>query len=119
MGLDMYAFMSATHPDEYVNNVTQIQQLHYWRKHPNLHGWMGRLYDERGGTDEFNCVKVNLTLEDLNRLEQDMKDGSLEKAEGFFFGESDAEDDISTIEFIEKARTALKGGSYVWYDSWW
>ena len=38
-------------------------ELHYWRKHPNLHGWMESLYYEKGGTaDNFNCVNLQLTL---------------------------------------------------------
>ncbi|ODR91767.1 hypothetical protein A8M32_08600 [Sinorhizobium alkalisoli] len=30
--------------------VEEATALHYWRKHPNLHGWMERLYREEGGT---------------------------------------------------------------------
>jgi hypothetical protein len=38
-------------------------ELYYWRKHPNLHGWMESLYYEKGGTaDNFNCVNLQLTL---------------------------------------------------------
>jgi hypothetical protein len=80
---------------------------------------MEKLYRERGGTEVFNCIKLNLTLEDLDRLERDIDAGALEKTEGFFFGESGADDAERTREFITKARVALQGGNFVWYDSWW
>ena len=68
----------------------EASELHYWRKHPNLHGWMQKLYYEKGGKDEiFNCVPVALTGQDLDRLEADVKDGELPLTAGFFFGESD------------------------------
>ena len=36
--------------------------VHYWRKHPDLHGWMRALYYAKGGTDQqFNCVNVMLS----------------------------------------------------------
>ncbi len=34
-------------------------QLYYWRKHPELHGWMEKLYRETGGAAQsFNCVRM-------------------------------------------------------------
>jgi len=53
-------------------------ELHYWRKHPNLHGWMESLYYEKGGTaDNFNCVNLQLTARDLDRLETAIRGGTL------------------------------------------
>ncbi|ASY66520.1 hypothetical protein SJ05684_b55380 (plasmid) [Sinorhizobium sojae CCBAU 05684] len=38
--------------------ISRATALHYWRKHPNLHGWMEHLYP-RGGKDAiFNCVNL-------------------------------------------------------------
>lgn len=37
-------------------------ELHYRRKHPNLHGWMESAYRDKGGADEsFNYVNLELT----------------------------------------------------------
>jgi len=44
-------------------------EIAYWRKHPNLQGWMEQLWREKGGKGEFNCVDVELTREDLKQLE--------------------------------------------------
>ena len=46
MGLDMYAY--TTHPAILLNRGTKTS-FHFWRKHPNLHGWMRDLYVRKGG----------------------------------------------------------------------
>lgn len=96
------------------------QDLHYWRKHPNLHGWMERLYYQKGGQKEsFNCAPVELTLDDLYILEADINYAKLPETSGFFFGQSygtEAEDDL---KFIQAARQAIDEGDRVFYDSWW
>jgi hypothetical protein len=80
---------------------------------------MNRLYCEKGGSsDEFNCVPVALTSEDLDRLEADVKAGNLPDTTGFFFGESDGRE-AEDLAFIAKAREALTAGLTVFYDSWW
>src|SRR5688572_30017930 len=70
MGLDMFAFTLPTAPDAVVDftqtGITPVE-LHYWRKHPDLHGWMARLYREKGGIGpDFNCNTLVLTLDDLS-----------------------------------------------------
>ena len=121
MGLDMYAMVTMEAVPGAVDfKVSEANELHYWRKHPNLHGWMEALYYEKGGKEEiFNCVPVVITSDDLEQLEADVKAGRLPHTEGFFFGSSDggeAEDDLA---FIAKARAALAAGQSVYYDSWW
>jgi hypothetical protein len=97
-----------------------IQDLAYWRKHPNLHGWMEELYRRKGGEAEvFNCAPVELTLEDLFILEADIKYGKLPKTRGFFFGESDGSEQEEDLEFVRAARQAIEEGDRVFYDSWW
>jgi hypothetical protein len=40
MGLDMYALTTTEKPTSVVDFDTDSHsELHYWRKHPNLHGW--------------------------------------------------------------------------------
>ena len=71
MGLDMYARITpdpVTSPVDF--EVETSADIHYWRKHPNLHGWMEQLYYAKGGAAEsFNCVSVAVTADDLDRLE--------------------------------------------------
>lgn len=120
MGLDMYAFKTLDKIDTSVDfSVSTALELHYWRKHPNLHGWMQSLYYEKGGKHEFNCVPVQLTAEDLDRLEHDLRAGALPPTAGFFFGASDGSESEEDLGFVAKAREAIAAGYSVYYDSWW
>ncbi|HWJ87620.1 MAG TPA: phosphoglycerate kinase [Pelagibacterium sp.] len=90
MGLDMYAHTTTEKPAvAFGFKADDADRIHYWRKHPNLHGWMEDLYFQKGGTELFNCITLTLTTEDLDRLEADVRAGNLPPTAGFFFGESD------------------------------
>jgi hypothetical protein len=123
MGLDMYALSTKAKPQTEVDFSTknfEQTELHYWRKHPNLHGWMQNLYDMKGGTSsDFNGDCVVLDSEDLDNLEQDIKDGNLPDTSGFFFGQSDSDSDLDDLEFVQKARNEIANGKTVYYTSWW
>ena len=121
MGLDMYACTMTVMPSTAVDFEAEDEtQLHYWRKHPNLHGWMHRLYRHKGGTDsEFNCVNLQLTEADLKALETAILANALPLTSGFFFGQSDGSEAADDLAFIAKARAALAEGLCVFYTSWW
>jgi len=129
MGLDMYVYSARFEPStpvdfnkEIPGDADSVSEIMYWRKHPNLHGWMESLYRAKGGKEEsFNCVPVQLTLEDLDRLDRDIRNGDLPKTSGFFFGGSlgDALELNEDLKFVDDARSAIKEGLTVWYDSWW
>ncbi|MEL0098748.1 MAG: phosphoglycerate kinase [Opitutae bacterium] len=139
MGLDQYAFARKGEPIETTEDFTyrdldgnthtekqtsisyeESKQIAYWRKHPNLQGWMENLWRSNGGEGEFNCVDVELTLEDLDALEQTLYGKALPETQGFFFGENSddfyAEQDR---EFIREARERLANGYKIIYTSWW
>ena len=105
---------------EYYNEWDDEIQLAEWRKHPNLQGWMQELYYKKGGEGEFNCVDVELTLEDLDALEATLDEDELTETVGFFFG-GNADDHYAEAdrEFIVQARAAIKKGYKVFYSSWW
>jgi hypothetical protein len=128
MGLDMYAW--AVKSEDVVDDVSfnkdaEKEEIQYWRKHHDLHGWMEELYNERSGelagTKDFNCIPVRLYPGDLDRLERDVKQGLLPETTGFFFGNNppDAESVADDLLFISKARQCIKNGFAVYYDSWW
>lgn len=124
MGLDMFAFTTTCKPAEPVDfNIgadAKPDQLFYWRKHPNLHGWMEQLYRDKGGTDpDFNGNKLILTADDLVALEADVNGRVLPETTGFFFGTSRPEEKQADLDFIAKAREAITNGLTVYYDSWW
>lgn len=127
MGLDMYCYAisdkDAGHNDTDVKIPEGIkrEEVHYWRKHHDLHGWMENLYREKGGCQEFNCTNVRLTEEDLDRLKADLTSNKLPHTEGFFFGNNPPDDETlaDDITFIVKAKEAIGKGLAVFYDSWW
>ena len=126
MGLDMYAFSTKAKLSKEVDfeeiNL-KPEELHYWRKHPNLHGWMHELYLSKGGDthSDFNGDCVVLTESDLDDLEHDIEQYDLPQTSGFFFGQSQTDEDEvkDDLEFVRKARTAIKEGKTVYYTSWW
>lgn len=122
MGLDMYAFTTKTVPacDVDFDEPEDAKTFHYWRKHPNLHGWMERLYRRKGGTSNaFNCDTLRLTESDLFDLECAVRRKELPPTQGFFFGESDGTELDDDLAFITKARAAIKDGLTVYYSSLW
>jgi hypothetical protein len=124
MGLDMYAYKTRKVPDQPVDfeRPEDAERFFYWRKHPDLHGWMERLYWLRGGQGRrsgFNCVPLALTLEDLDHLEAAVENGALPHTEGFFFGASGPDRTQEDREFIRLAREATAEGMCVYYFSWW
>ena len=123
MGLDQYATArrgEAKTDDEGYTYYEDSKELAYWRKHPNLQGWMQDLYHEKGGEEDFNCVDLELTLEDLDALEESLDEEALPETVGFFFG-GNADDHYAEAdrEFIVQARAAIKQGYTVVYSSWW
>jgi hypothetical protein len=78
-------------------------QLAYWRKHPNLHGYIVNNFG--GGVDE--CQPIYLSLENIDELIGAVKVSQLPETEGFFFGVSDESEeakkgDIKTFTEIKK-----------------
>lgn len=109
MGLDQYGFKR--------KQGEKDQTIQTWRKHANLEGYMAKLYRAKGGKGKFNCKDLELTKDDLLTLQQTFE--NLNKAKGFFWGESQPKDDQLTEEFITKALQAIEEGYQVYYTSWW
>lgn len=134
MGLDMFAFKMKHSPSQDVDFNSEIynpetgdelverEELFYWRKHPNLHGWMEDLYRSKGGSGEmFNGDPVVLREADLHELAASLIDEDLPHTDGFFFGESEGDEDERSrdLEFVKAALKAIEEGYTVYYDSWW
>jgi hypothetical protein len=122
MGLDMYAYAAAKANEEW--GTGSQREIAYWRKHPNLHGWMEQLWHSRNTNPAadpmFNGVELELTWEDLEQLEEDIKNERLPSTSGFFFGDnSDDYYRTQDLEFIKQARAELFSGLKVFYNSSW
>lgn len=124
MGLDQYASTTKRRLWKGVDfpQLSDDRELFYWRKHPNLHGWMQTLYDAKEGRDvEFNCTTVELTAADLDALEWAITAKRLPHTTGFFFGQSysNAAERQHDLDFVAKAREAIGQGLRVYYHAWW
>ena len=139
MGLDQYATARKGEPHKIEEEYTYTDQdgveqkgvneylkwdetiqLAEWRKHPNLQGWMQDLWYTKGGEGEFNCVDLELKIEDLDLLEQSLDESALPETVGVFFGaNSDDHYSEQDREFIVQARASIKQGYKVIYHSWW
>ena len=123
MGLDQYATArkgEARTDDEGYTYYEDSKELAYWRKHPSLQGWMEDLWIEKGNSGEFNCVDVELTLGDLDSMEEALDENALPETVCFFFCENSEEHYAEQDrEFIREARAAIKQGYKVVYSSWW
>jgi len=148
MGLDQYAYVAAKAGDrdkyydsegDFVDGewkphkpgVAKPREIAYWRKHPNLQGWMEQLWIRKlaaeGKSPEtsdwgssFNGVELELTYEDLEDLERAVTHGQLPPTGGFFFGNnSDEHYREHDLEFIKNARAELFCGLKVFYNSSW
>lgn len=102
--------------------IQKPQELAYWRKHPNLHGWMQKLWEAKGGSGEFNGDELELTWEDIDMLEYDIKNGHMSKlgTTGFFFGDpSDEYYKEKDLKFCIDAKAECFLGRKVFYNSSW
>jgi hypothetical protein len=106
MGLDMYlegrAWAAA---EDTENDYERVERLGYWRKHPDLHGYIVQTF--AGGVDE--CQRIELSADDLGRIAAAVKAGALPKTRGFFFGESTSPGEQDTLEQLAGAAAWLKG----------
>lgn len=139
MGLDQYAFAVRNHPElpvvdavfsewnsetgSYDQFVPEDDFEHFasFRKYHDLQGWMENLYRQKGGSSEvFNCNSVEITLDDVNRLEADIANDQLPETTGFFFGTGNTEFfKTQGLEFCQKCRDFIEDGCRIYYDSWW
>ena len=132
LGLDQYAYVASKADTDY--DDPSRQEIAYWRKHPNLQGWMEQLWirktNEAGKTivedsnwgSNFNGVELELTWDDIDKLEKDIKSGEVSElgTTGFFFG--DPSDDVyyeHDLKFCIDAKAECFLGRKVFYNSSW
>lgn len=106
-------FEGFTH-EERMKLESGFEIIAQWRKHANLQEWFTGLYG-----DDINCKKVWVDEVTLRNLEEDVLNDNLPHGEGFFWGQSSADDKEKDLAFIKEARQALKDGYCVFYTSWY
>jgi len=90
MGLDMYLegrqhFWGHTTMEEGYPLKTKTFELGYWRKHPNLHGYIVSNYADEG---KDNCEPMLLDQAALIDIMAAVREDRLPHTSGFFFGSS-------------------------------
>jgi hypothetical protein len=131
MGLDMYLSgkkfiwtdweIPENNPTEDGFKISErVLQLGYWRKHPDLHGYIVQTFAD--GVDE--CQDIDLDADAIRDIIGAVKNRRLPKTTGFFFGESDESRDAETLEILYKALEWLEtkdeksSRSIVYQASW-
>jgi hypothetical protein len=126
VGLDQYAYIASKANTEYGDDSRQ--DVAYWRKHPNLQGWMEQLWVQKGkpGTIYpdaiFNNIELELTWEDIDELEKDIRTDIMAKLNttGCCFGNpSDDYYREEDLNFCVNAKAELFLGRKVFYNSSW
>lgn len=87
MGLDMYLTgeRRIIRRDQQQQLISERFQLGYWRKHPNLHGYIVQQFAD--GLDQ--CQEIPLSAGNIRQLLSAIENRQLPLTEGFFFGVSD------------------------------
>jgi hypothetical protein len=110
MGLDMYLegrkfiWASGSKPeDRPMEDGFEVKErtlrLGYWRKHPNLHGYIV----EEFANGEDNCQEIDLDADALRKIMDAIKARNLPETTGFFFGKSygtdeEANEDLGILQ---------------------
>ena len=131
MGLDMYFIavpadqiinkISDTKFNTVINDLDAYHEIQYFRKHNQLNGWLEQLYYEKDGQGEFNCSTMILTIQDLDRLRDDIQSDSLPDAQGFFWGNRDITPEVKQqyMDLINESVSRIHKGEIVYYYPNW
>ena len=110
MGLDMGMYLKETN-----------EEVAYWRKHPDLHGFFEEQWNKQGWNGDFNGMPLVLSEEMLDEAIFKVLMNALPKTEGFFFGESEfSKGSVDRdLESLNKAKEYISNGKEVYYDASW
>ena len=99
--------------------------LHHWENNRYLNGVCREIYRRRkGDCGRFNCVYMRLATVDIDLIENIILTDRIKgyADSGYFFDntlaytEDNRQDDLN---FITKARQAIKDGDVIYYHSYW
>ena len=83
---------------------TKTLNLGYWRKHPNLHGYIVSTFAD--GID--NCQRIALDATDIEKIIDAVARDNLPHTEGFFFGASDGTEKDDDLRILAAALAWLR-----------
>ena len=104
------------------NISRKVYDLGYWRKHPDLHGYIINEFTD--GRDDRR--RIRLSDKDIKQIILAIKNDELPKTEGFFFGESsnNNEQKEKAIKILTEAIEWLSDGEKhvsrdIYYNASW
>ena len=115
MGLDMYLTGEKSLLADYenpANNLTEdgfrlttkLVRLGYWRKHPNLHGFIVGTFAD--GKDTFQ--RIHLEADHIERIIDAVTRDELPHTDGCFFGRSDGSEKSNDLRILSAALEWLR-----------
>lgn len=122
MGLDAYAFVT----EETIEGEVDFEspgrcttEIKYWRQFHELNDWFCTIYLSKGGQrNDFNCVNVLLTVDDLQAL----KVAAPTLHNKPWLGKQripDLETITDIINFCNDAIREINDGNKVFYNCWY
>ena len=102
MGLDMFLtgeryLQRVNKPSRRIGDLKgELIDLGYWRKHPNLHGFIVQTF----ASGEDDCQRIELDTDAIQQIIAAVQAQTLPETSGFFFGESDgSEKELDLLVF--------------------
>lgn len=107
MGLDMYlngekffwGFNGQRPKEDGFEVKSKTLELGYWRKHPNLHGYIVQEFAE--GKDE--CQEIYLDADAIKKIMAAVENNELPPTTGFFFGATDGTEKPEDLQIFQRA----------------
>jgi hypothetical protein len=133
MGLDMYLSgrkflqgyrMPKLREEDGFEVEEIVVKLGYWRKHPDLHGYIvqhfgplprdvdGREVEDGERLDD--CSDINLDMANLQQIIEAVKNDELPTTQGFFFGTSHKLEDIQLYQQQKDEDLEMLGHAVAW-----
>jgi hypothetical protein len=112
MGLDMSIYVKQNGGED---SGYEYNQVAYWRKHPDLHGYIVNTFAD--GVDE--CQKIPLDEFKVQNIMAAIRNKSLPKTSGFFFGSSNGSESENDLMQLQEVLNAIKKGYKVYYQASW
>jgi hypothetical protein len=106
MGLDMFLYArkfyrSVRHQPPQEDGFDIMQKdldAGYWRKHPNLHGYIVREF----ANDVDDCNEIELDADCIKKILNAIENDELPYTEGFFFGESKGDEKQNDLQVFKR-----------------
>lgn len=124
MGLDMYLEGRKLYKNFYDSERAikedgfsvreKVLDLGYWRKHPNLHGWIVNNFAD--GVDD--CRPIDLSVESIGLILDAVEKDLLEKTTGFFFGASPKKTDGEHYLIVKHRTIDIFKKAIEWVNTW-